>query len=348
MKHKKCSRFVIAVFILFLSLFFSIVFAVCCGSANITAGEVMRLMLAKVPFLGQLVDCGDIAGNYALIVYQVRLPRILLAMFVGMALSACGAAFQGLFRNPLADPHILGVSSGAALGAAIAMLYGTGTKLLGLGAVGVAAFAGALLTVFIVYRIAGGGTRGKTVHLLLTGTAISSFLSAVMSLLMTRHQETLDKVYLWTLGSFSAATWDKVCFLCIFVVAGTAYMLFLSKELNLLSVGEDTAQTLGVSIRRVRRRVILTGSLLVAASVAVSGVIGFVGLIIPHCVRLLFGSNHERLIPASMLAGAVFLILCDTIARTVIAPSEIPVGVVTSLFGAPYFIYLLCREKKAL
>ncbi|MBQ9120423.1 MAG: iron ABC transporter permease [Lachnospiraceae bacterium] len=338
--------FITILVILFLLLFFVIVFAVCTGSANIKAEEAIRLLLAKIPLLGQGIDCTEsIINNHALIVYQVRLPRILLAMLVGMALSITGAAFQGLFRNPLADPHILGVSSGAALGATFAMLSGAGIQFLGLGAVGIAAFAGALITVFIVYQIAGIGAGRKTVHLLLTGTAISSFLSALMSLLMTRHQETLEKVYLWTLGSFSSATWDKVLFLILFVMVGALLLMLLSRELNLLSVGEDTAGTLGVSIQRVRKLIIISGSLLVAASVAVSGVIGFVGLIVPHCVRLLFGSNHERLMPASMLVGAIFMILCDTIARTVTAPSEIPVGVVTSLFGAPYFIYLLYREK---
>lgn len=345
-EYRSRRSFITILIVLLFLLFLVIVFAVCSGSANISAKEAIRLLFAKIPFLGRFIDCTEsFANNHALIVYQVRLPRILLAMLVGMALSMTGAAFQGLFRNPLADPHILGVSSGAALGATFAMISGAGVQLLGLGALGVAAFTGALLTVFVVYHIAGAGSGGKTVHLLLTGTAISSFLSALMSLLMTRHQETLEKVYLWTLGSFSAATWDKVLFLFIFVILGTLFLLLLSRELNLLSVGEDTAATLGVSLTKVRKLIIIVGSLLVAASVAVSGVIGFVGLIVPHCVRLLFGSNHERLMPASMFVGAIFMILCDTIARTVTAPSEIPVGVVTSLFGAPYFIYLLYREK---
>lgn len=320
--------------------------AACTGSASIPFMEAVRLLAAKLPLIGKNIDLTDISSTHQMIVYQVRMPRIVLSGLTGMALSLTGAAFQGLFRNPLADPHILGVSSGAALGATAAMLSGISVRFFGLGFVGICAFAGGLVTVFVVYRIACAGSRVQTMHLLLTGTAISSLLSAVISLLMTRNREQLEKVYLWTLGSFSAATWGKVVFLLIVLLAGGLVLLLMSRELNLLAIGEDAAGTLGVPIKRVRLLMILAGTFLVSGAVAVSGVIGFVGLIIPHCVRLVIGANHQRLLPCAMLTGAVFLILCDTLARTVSAPSELPVGVVTSLFGAPYFIFLLYRDKK--
>ncbi len=321
--------------------------AACVGSADLRITDALRLLAAKLPGIGRAVDVSGIDRVYETILYRVRLPRILLSGLAGMGLSLTGAAFQGLFRNPLADPHILGVSSGAALGATLAMLFGGSSWLAGLSAVGLAAFAGGMAAVLAVYRIAGTGTGMRTMHLLLTGTAVNSLLSAVISLLMTRNREQLDRIYLWTLGSFNAASWAKVRFLMFFVPVFGALLFAAARELNLLAAGEDTAQTLGVSMKTTRRVIIVSGTVLAAACVSVSGIIGFVGLIVPHCMRLMFGPDHRKLMPCSMLAGAAFLIFCDTLARTMAAPTDIPVGVVTSVFGAPYFIYLLYREKRA-
>ena len=320
--------------------------AACVGSASLRIADALRLLAARLPLIGNAVDVSGIDGVYETILYRVRLPRIFLAGLVGMGLSLTGTAFQGLFRNPLADPHILGVSSGAALGATFAMLFGGSFWLGGLSLTGLAAFAGGLAAVLAVYRIAGAGTGLQNIYLLLTGTAVNSLLSAIISLLMTRHEEQLERIYMWTLGSFGSASWEKVRFLALFVLIFGALLIAMARELNLLAAGEDTARTMGVSMGTTRRIIIAAGTVLVAACVSVSGIIGFVGLIIPHCMRLLFGPEHRRLMPYSMLAGAIFLIFCDTQARTLTAPTEIPVGVVTSVFGAPYFIYLLYRQKR--
>ncbi len=328
-------------------LFLIFVFvAVCIGSAHLSIRDALYLILSKLPGIGQFVQTQGINEVYEQILFQVRLPRVLLAGLVGMGLSVTGTAFQGLFRNPLADPHILGVSSGAALGATLAMLFGAGTWVGGISLTGLFAFAGGLSTVFVVYRIACVGGGVQTVHLLLTGTAVSSFLSAVISFLMTRNKDGLEKIYMWTLGSFGLANWEKVCFLGIFLLLCSAVLFAVAGELNLLLTGEDTAATLGVSLKNTRIAVLLAGTFLVAACVSVSGVIGFVGLIVPHCMRLIFGPDHRVLFWCAALCGASFMIFCDMLARTVTAPTEIPVGVVTALCGAPYFIFLLGKNKR--
>ncbi len=316
------------------------------GASSLSVVDSLRIMLAKIPFLRKVVDISDIRTAYITIVWQVRLPRIIMSALVGGGLAMVGASFQGLFRNPLADPHILGVSSGAAAGATIAMLSGITLSIGGLSAVGIFAFIGALVTVFSVYRIACVGNKVAVTNILLTGTAISSMLSAVISLLMSLNHDDIEKVYMWTLGSFSAATWKKILFLVIAIVAGGIILLVFAKELDLIATGEETAASLGVDTAVVKRSIIIAASLLVAACVSVSGIIGFVGLVIPHCIRFFCGPKHSRLLPLCMVGGAIFMVICDTISRTLIAPSEIPVGVVTALFGAPYFIVLLQRNKR--
>lgn len=347
MKEKK-SSFLIPMVWLVVLLIIAIVISASVGSSGISIQDSIKIILNKIPLINKLIDCSDIKDVYFRIIYQVRLPRILLSGLVGGGLAVVGCAFQGLFRNPLADPHILGVSSGAALGATLAMLSGLSFSFAGLGVVGLFAFVGALLTVVLVYFIAGVGRTSSISSVLLTGTAVSTLLSAVVSLLMTFNREQLEKVYMWTLGSFSAASWTKVLFLLIFVTIGSFSLIFYGKELNVILTGEDSALTLGINIKKVKRHIIIWASLLVAACVSVSGIIGFVGLIIPHCIRLISGPNHRRLLPFSIFAGAIFMILCDTIARTIAAPSEIPVGVITAVFGAPYFIFLLYYSNKKL
>lgn len=316
------------------------------GSANIPIMDCFRIMASRLPGIRHFVDVGEVKEVYQTIVINVRLPRILLAGLTGCGLAVVGAAFQGLFRNPLSDPHILGVSSGAALGATFAMLSGISFRIGSLGFVGICAFAGAIITVLVVYTLSGVGGRNNVTGLLLTGTAISTMLSAIISLLMTLHRNELEKVYMWTLGSFSSATWGKVQYLVLFVGIGVAVILCYSNDLNVLLTGEDSAKSLGINITRVKRILIFFASLLVGACVSVSGIIGFVGLLIPHCTRLIAGPDHRRLLPYCCFSGAIFLILCDTIARTITQPSELPVGVITALFGAPYFIFLLYYNQK--
>ena len=276
----------------------------------------------------------------------MRLPRVLLSALVGAGLSAAGGVFQGLFQNPLADPHILGISSGAALGATIAILFGVQVSVLGIGTIGVCAFIGAILTIMLVYLIGGMKKGAKTIGILLTGTAISTLFSAVMSLLMSLNHDKIEKVYLWTMGSFSSAVWVKVCYVAICEMICLCVCIVLSKDLNLMAMGEETAQSLGIETARIRRILILVVSVMVAACVSVSGVIGFVGLVIPHIVRFLMGDDYRRILPGAILGGGFFLMICDTLARTVTAPGELPVGVLTAIVGAPYLI-LLIKKKLA-
>ncbi|GAA4655144.1 iron ABC transporter permease [Anaerocolumna aminovalerica] len=338
-------QLIVLIFILILCIAISASF----GSADLSVTDSLKIIASRIPYLGKYINLSVITEanpNYPKIVWQIRMPRILLAGFAGCGLSVVGAAFQGLFRNPLADPHILGVSSGAAVGATIAMLSGIGFGFLGLGVIGTFAFIGAILTAFIVYRLSCVGNKLPVVNILLTGTVVSTMLSSIISLLMTFNHDKIEKVYLWTMGSFSAATWDKVLFLAVFTVACCGVITVFSRELDVLTTGNDTAESLGINTARIKKILIIAASLQVGACVSVSGIIGFVGLVIPHCIRIISGSKHKVLLPLSGLGGAIFLIICDTIARNAVAPSEIPVGVITAMLGTPYFIYLLQRNKR--
>lgn len=316
------------------------------GSSSMTLSDSLKTICANLPIIKEQIDLSEISTTYEVIIWKVRMPRVLLSALVGGALAIVGAAFQGVFRNSLADPHILGVSSGAALGATIAMLTGISVNFMGLGAIGVLAFVGALVTVFFVYQIARVGGELSTINMLLTGTAMSTMLSAIISLLMTFNKEQIDKVYMWTMGSFSAANWDKVKFLAVFTVIGFIFLISFSSKLNILMLGEDDARCIGVDTVKTRRIIIVVASLLVAAAVSVSGVIGFVGLIIPHSIRIVCGADNKKLLPYAFFVGAIFLTVCDTLARTISAPTEIPVGIITSVCGAPYFIGLIISRRK--
>lgn len=323
-----------------------ILFASSVGSANLSMLDSLKIIMQRIPGIRSLVE-GDLYRDvYVKIIWQVRLPRILLAGICGSSLAVVGACFQGLFRNPLADPHILGISSGAAVGATFAMLSGISLSFFGLGVIGIFAFIGAIITAVLVYRISCVGNKLPVVHILLTGTAVNSMLSAFISLLMSIKREQIEKVYLWTLGSFSSANWKKVLFLLIFALLCSIVISLHAKDLNLISTGEEAAESLGVDTSKTKKILIIVGALLIAACVSVSGIIGFVGLIIPHCVRLISGPRYQKLLPISCFLGAIFMILCDTLARTLISPSELPVGVITSILGGPYFIILLQRNKR--
>ena len=281
-----------------------------------------------------------------IIIWQLRLPRVFGAAIVGAALSAAGVLFQGLLRNPMADPYLLGTSGGAALTATIALLVPVSASVFGFTLVPIAAFVGALVTVLFVYRIARVGLRSPITALILAGFAISSMMSAVMSFLMLMNQNTLQRVVLWTMGGISASGWDQLKIITPLIAIATLAACALTRDLNAFLLGEEQAASLGVSVERQKFFVMMTAALLTGCAVAVSGLVGFVGLIIPHIVRLIVGPDHRLLLPASVLSGAIFLVLADLLARLVLAPSEIPLGVVTALIGAPFFIYLLRRTKK--
>ena len=277
------------------------------------------------------------------IFWQLRLPRVVMGAVVGGVLSVCGAAYQSVFRNPLTDPYVLGVSSGASLGAAVAIMLGLEAFLWGVGGM---ALVAALLTVLLIYRIASIGNRMHTTTLLLTGVCLTLLISAVISFLMVLNQEKMDSIIFWTMGSFSSSTWTDVWMLLPVAVAGTGVVLWYSRDLNLLLAGSEAAQSMGCEVEKVKRVLLAATTLMVAFAVSSCGVIGFVGLIVPHAVRLVAGPDNRRVVPYSLLCGALFVILCDTLARTVLRPEELPVGSLTSIVGAPLFIYLLYKNKR--
>jgi len=276
------------------------------------------------------------------IVFQVRLPRIILAGIVGAALSVAGVVFQSLFRNPLADPYILGISSGSAVGAILAIISGAGLSFLSIPA---ASFCGALLTIMLVLGIARTGYRFQTNTLLLAGVIVGSFFSAIIMFLVSITQdERLHSIIFWLMGDLSLSKYNEIIIVTPFVIVGCLIIYLHAHPLNLIVTGEETALQLGVEVERVKRLLLITASLITGVVVSVSGVIGFVGLIVPHMMRMVFGSDHRLLLPVSGLFCLSFLVLADTIARTIIAPVELPVGVITAIFGAPFFIYLLRRK----
>lgn len=285
-----------------------------------------------------------ISGEGAdVIFWNLRLPRIVLCVLIGAVLSVSGGTYQAVFRNPLTDPYVLGISSGASLGAAVAILLGLEGSFFG---VGLLALATALLTVVLIYKIASLGNRMHTATLLLTGVCFTFLATAIVSFLMVINQDKMDRIIFWTMGSFASVSWTDVLIMLPVAVAGIAVVLYHSKDLNLLLVGSETAKSLGVEVEKVKKILLLATTLMVAFAVSACGVIGFVGLVVPHCIRLVAGSDNRLIIPYSIVVGGIFLLLCDTLSRTVLMPSEIPVGSVTALVGAPMFIYLLYKSKK--
>ena len=277
------------------------------------------------------------------IFWNLRMPRIVLSVLVGASLSVCGAAYQSVFRNPLTDPYVLGISSGASLGAAIAILLGLEAYLLGVGA---CALVSGLLTILVIYRIASIGNRMHTTTLLLTGVCITFLMSALISFLMVLRQDKMDSIIFWTMGSFASASWTDVAIVAPVVAVGIGVVLYHCRDLNLLLAGSETAKSLGVEVERVKKVLLLATTLMVAFCVSTCGVIGFVGLVVPHCIRLVSGPDNRRIVPYAIVVGALFLLLCDTMARTLLMPAELPVGSLTALVGAPLFIYLLYKNKK--
>lgn len=312
---------------------------------------LVALRLGPVPIstphvAGCLLDAAtghlqNATSNCRLIVLDLRLPRVLLALMVGAGLSVTGAGFQALLRNPLADPYILGVSSGAALGAVLALLLAPQVTLATMGA----AFAGALLTVAMVYLLGRRHGQLDSYTLLLAGVITASFFSAVIMFLMTSLPgRELRGMEFWLMGDLSSPLPVRLGWLMLVTWLAIGAVYTTSADLNLMAVGEQEAAHLGVNVGRVKLIVYLAGSLLTALAVAVSGAIGYIGLLVPHVMRMLFGSDYRLLIPASALGGAIALIIADTLARTVIAPTELPVGAMTAIAGAPVFIYLLRRK----
>ncbi|MBI3738553.1 MAG: iron ABC transporter permease [Chloroflexi bacterium] len=279
------------------------------------------------------------------ILWSIRLPRTVLIALTGMALSGSGAAYQGLFRNPLADPFLIGVASGAGLGAVIAMSVKWPYTFWGLMAIPMSAFVAALLTVLIVYSLARVGKTVPTTNLILAGVAFSSFATSLTSFLMLRSTGEVRRALGWLLGGASQSGWTAILAIAPYLFIGLGILIFSGHAMNLLQFGDDQAQQLGLNVTRAKTILLISSSLATAAAVAFSGIIGFVGLIVPHIMRLWWGADYRRLIPLSIISGATALLISDIIARVVLAPQEIPVGIVTALAGAPFFLWVLRRAK---
>ncbi len=308
------------------------------GTANISLSDTVKVLI----FGDQATD---VSRSYIYIIQSIRIPRVITAVIVGMALAASGVVFQSLFRNPMAEPFILGVSSGAAFGVAFAALVGAFVLVPGSWGIPLFAFIGGIGASTVIYLLS-GGMRSTSVTLLLSGVAMNFLLSAMMSLSMYFNREQLEDIIFWTMGSFSSASWEKLLFISPVMVIGLIILLFYHREMDLLLLGDEAARSMGLSIKRTRVILLVISTLLTASAVAISGVIGFVGLVTPHIMRMIVGPSHKRLLPLAVILGGLFTLVADTIARGVLENSEIPVGIITSMTGAPFFIYLLRSQKK--
>jgi iron complex transport system permease protein len=314
------------------------------GPANIPLDAVARIIVSRLP----AVDVADgLPPTWDDIVWQVRLPRVLLAGMVGATLALGGATYQGVFRNPLAEPYLIGVASGAALAATILIVSPVTYASFGsFSLLPLAAFAGALTAVTMAYLLArsGGGVPATT--LILAGVAISAIATSVTSFLMFLDLDDVFSILAWLLGGFNYSGWQRLAWVAPYILPAAVLLLLYGRTLNVLQLGDEQARQLGVDVERTKLLLLGAASLATAAAVSVSGIIGFVGLIVPHAARLLWGPDHRQLLPMSMLLGAAFLVLADLLARTVIQPSELPVGIVTAFCGAPFFLYLLRRSQR--
>lgn len=313
------------------------------GPADLPVNGVVLSALDRLPFVD---TASELSARDTAILWQLRVPRVVLGGLVGAMLATAGAGYQGVFRNPLADPYLLGVAAGAGVGATLTLAYGPATSGWVVDPLPLAAFVGALSGVAVTYVLSRsvGGQR-DTVSLILAGVAVTAFFTAVQTFVQQREIDSLRSVYSWLLGRLSTTGWHEVRLILPYVVITVAVLLLHRRLLDVLSVGDQEAVALGVSAARVRLVVVIAASLGTAAAVAVSGLIGFVGIIVPHTVRLLTGGGYRTVVPLSLLVGAAFLILADLLSRMVLSPAEIPIGVVTAFVGAPFFAWILRHRR---
>ena len=313
----------------------SIVLTTAIGPVYVPPLEIVALLGSKLRL------CETSSIPHEVIILQIRLPRIFLGILVGISLATAGTALQGLFKNPMADPYIIGIASGAAVGAALSILVLP--KIFSIYTTPIMAFLGALLTIFLVYNIATVGGKIPVDTLLLTGIAVSLFLGAVLSFMMSVAGEALHSIFFWIMGGFWLANWTQVKIIVLPVLVCFGLIYLFAKDLNAMLLGEESAQTLGINVETSKRILLVLSALITAAAVSFTGTIGFVGLIIPHITRILVGPDHRILFPASALVGGIFLVWTDALARLL---GEMLVGILTAFFGAPFFIYLLRKRKR--
>jgi iron complex transport system permease protein len=345
-KWRHGNRLILILVLLGIGLILFLFLASAFGAVTISLPNILKMTLNKLAVFDFPVTWMSVDET---IIFQIRLPRVIGGVLVGAALATAGALFQGLLRNPMADPYIIGTSAGAALGATIAMMLPVNLAFLGFGLVPVAAFCGALATVILVYNLARVGSKTPIVSMLLAGFVVSSLLAAIMALMMSmsdRLSLNLHSVYSFLMGHISVTSWGQIAVIAPLVIGGIIVARFFAFHLNAFSLGEEGAAYLGIEVERDKILILALGSMLTAAAVSISGLVGFVGLVVPHAVRLSLGPDHRLLLPASALAGGVFVVMADLLARTLLAPVEIPVGVITAIIGAPFFIYLLRRTRR--
>ena len=318
---------------LIMLLIASLLLAAATGAVKISIREIIEILTTGADTVN------------ASILVDIRLPRILLAAVVGAGLAAVGGVMQAIFKNPLVDSYTLGMSSGAALGAVISIITGVNVSILGIETTGVFAFIGAVCTLFFVYSLAYTRSRMSINSLLLAGVAVSYFLASVISFLMMLNHDKIEHIVFWTMGSLSMATWNEFYISAIFIVPSLAVLMYYTRELNILVMGEDSAHHLGINTAALKNILLITCAVIVGIVISTGGTIAFLGLIAPHIIRLVIGSDNKRVIPYSALLGSILLVLSDTVGRVIIQPVEIPVGVMTAIMGGPFFIFLLRRQK---
>lgn len=324
-------------------LLVALIFSVALGAVFIPPGKILRILIDSLP--GFSIE-QNWPNAFGAIINAVRLPHTVLVALTGAALASSGAAYQGLFRNPLADPYLIGVASGAGLGAVFAMSLNWPTELLGYYLIPIGGFVGAILTVLLVYNLARVNGMVPLTTLILAGVAVGAFASAVTSFLMLRSDAQIHRAISFLLGGAPMAGWNPVLAALPYMVLGMGMLSLFGHSLNVLQFGEEEAKQMGLDVDRAKTLVIITASLTTAVAVSFSGIIGFVGLIVPHIVRIIWGPDYRRLIPLSIILGSTALLLADMLARILLAPSTIPVGIVTAMAGAPFFLWILRRAKQ--
>ena len=322
----------------------SALFGILVGAVDLSLGSVLAELVDRLP--GVDVASG-LTEREAAILWEIRVPRVVLAGLVGAMLASAGAAFQGVFRNPLADPYLLGVAAGAGLGATLAIAYLPDQGTWPISPLPLAAFAGAVLGVAVTYALGRSATRAyAAATLILAGVAVTAFLTATQTFVQQQNTDTFREVFAWILGALGTVGWKEVLLIVPYVTLSGLSLLLYRRMLDVMAVGDEEADSVGIRSTRVRLAVVAAATLGTAAAVAVSGLIGFVGIIVPHAIRLVTGSSYRVILPLSLGFGASFLILADLIARSVLAPAEVPIGVITAFFGAPFFLLVLYRSRR--
>jgi iron complex transport system permease protein len=335
----------LTILLLFLALVLSIIISISIGYTSIPFTEILQVFINRTPLINGLLNF-QVNEIHTTLIMDVRFPRALCGVLVGAALAIAGSAYQGLFRNPMADPYTIGASSGAALGATASVVLGLSMSFFGIKTIPIFAFLGCLFAVLFVYSVSKVGTKIPVQTLLLSGIAVSIFLSAIVGYFQAVYPDETHQSSFWLAGSFSYTEWADVWSVLPFILGGSIVIYLFSRDLNLMALGEDEATHLGVNLERMKKILLVASAFVTAAAVSISGLIAFVGLIIPHLTRLLISPDHRILIPASALMGGVFLVLCDSLGRVIISPSELPVGIITAVCGGPFFLYLMRRKKK--